>query len=127
MIRLRGPAQQQCADHRGRATTSRAWPIHVCAATARRGGGSAYTVRLLARTHAPVAVQAAGDADRPWCRANVEEVGCLLFTPDNWHQPQTVTVAAGNDADVEQGRCSTSSSPTIRLSQPHRRGACGDG
>ena len=65
----------------------------------------AYTVRLLAAPTAPVAVQLRSDADLTVVTAceDVEEVGCLLFTLDNWHQPQTVTVAAGNDAVSQEG------------------------
>ena len=66
---------------------------------------TAYTVRLLAAPTAPVAVQLRSDADLTVATAcaDEEEVGCLLFTPDNWNQPQTVTVAAGSDAVSQDG------------------------
>lgn len=76
--------------------------------TVPEGGTADFQVKLSARPSAEISVTVAwqsGDAD-----ISVQTGGTLTFTPSTWSAYQTVTVAAADDVDTENGeatiRCS---------------------
>jgi cellulose 1,4-beta-cellobiosidase len=65
------------------------------------GGTGSYTVRLQAQPSANVSVTStAGSGDT---NITVSAGGTLTFTSANWQTPQTVTLAAAQDADTTNG------------------------
>jgi hypothetical protein len=69
--------------------------------TVPEGGTAQFTVTLAVRPEANRTVlitkSTGGDPDL------TADVASLLFTPDNWNQPQTVTIAAAQDLDAISG------------------------
>ncbi len=61
------------------------------------GDTATYTVSLVTRPNAPVAITVSGQADTDLTLSD----DTLNFTTQNWNQPQTVTVTAGSDDDAQ--------------------------
>jgi hypothetical protein len=79
------------------------------------GSTSAFTVRLAYQPAASVTVtttRSAGDAD-----LTVSGGGSLSFTTANWSSPQTVTLAAAEDADLVNGAATITVASTGLTSQ----------
>ncbi|MET7999799.1 glycoside hydrolase family 6 protein [Nonomuraea glycinis] len=69
--------------------------------TVPEGAGATYTVRLAAQPSSNVTVTtSAGSGDTD---LTVSSGASLTFTPANWNTPQTVTLAAAQDADTAAG------------------------
>ncbi|MCA2180220.1 glycoside hydrolase family 6 protein [Nonomuraea glycinis] len=69
--------------------------------TVPEGAGATYTVRLAAQPSSNVTVTtSAGSGDTD---LTVSSGASLTFTPANWNTPQTVTLAAAQDADTTAG------------------------
>jgi hypothetical protein len=62
-----------------------------------QGSSNSFTVWLASAPASPVAVQANPDAGNT--NISVSVGGSLLFGPDNWSAPQTVTISAGQCSD----------------------------
>ncbi|PZG21387.1 glycoside hydrolase family 6 protein [Nonomuraea aridisoli] len=82
-------------------TVEQAIIVTPASVTVPEGSTGTYTVRLAARPDANVTVTTtAGGGDT---NLTVSAGGGLTFTPQNWNTPQTVTLAAAQDADTDNG------------------------
>jgi hypothetical protein len=76
---------------------------------------SSYTIRLTSQPTAVVTIQIAGEGV-------TVQPATLTFTPDNWHQPQTVVVTALDDNIDEGDRQVTLLSHSVRSADPAYHG-----
>jgi cellulose 1,4-beta-cellobiosidase len=83
------------------ATQEQSLIVSPTSVTVPEGGTGTYTVRLATQPSEDVTVTStAGDGDEDLTIASGAD---LTFTPSNWNEPQTVTLAAAQDDDTTNG------------------------
>ena len=95
------PATVEASEIDDDATQEQSLIVTPTSVTVPEGSTATYTVRLAAQPDENVTVtSAAGSGDTD---ITISSGATLTFTPSNWNTPQTVTLAAAQDADTTNG------------------------